>query len=128
MLLVTSPAGANGTDFEKILAFTDAGKPLGAFGDDPRVVDPRGLGIDTSTAALLSTAAPIGSSRLTWCAPAGLPGLNPGGGNLGSDGRYYVGLRSERTIMAFARELYSRRICPAAQRRSVSGDNRSRPA
>ena len=49
MLLVTSRAGANGTDFEKILAFTDAGKPLGAFGDDPRVVDPRGLGIDTST-------------------------------------------------------------------------------
>jgi sugar lactone lactonase YvrE len=34
-----------------------------------------------------------------------MEGLNPGGGNFGPDGRYYVGLRSERTIMAFAREL-----------------------
>jgi hypothetical protein len=33
--------------------------------------------------------------------------LNPGGGNFGPDGRYYVGLRSERTIMAFARTLDS---------------------
>jgi hypothetical protein len=32
-------------------------------------------------------------------------GLNPGGGNFGPDGRYYVGLRGERTIMAFARQL-----------------------
>ena len=32
-------------------------------------------------------------------------GLNPGGGNFGPDGRYYIGLRSERTIMAFARKL-----------------------
>jgi DNA-binding beta-propeller fold protein YncE len=30
-----------------------------------------------------------------------VPGLNPGGGNLGADGRYYVGLRSVRTIAAF---------------------------
>jgi hypothetical protein len=29
--------------------------------------------------------------------------LNPGGGNFEPDGRYYVGLRSARTIMAFVR-------------------------
>ena len=29
-------------------------------------------------------------------------GLNPGGGNFGPDGRYYVGLRSKRTVMAFS--------------------------
>jgi hypothetical protein len=34
-----------------------------------------------------------------------IEGLNPGGGNFGPDGRYYVGLRGERTIMAFARKL-----------------------
>lgn len=31
--------------------------------------------------------------------------LNPGGGNFGPDGRYYVGLRSARTIMAFTADL-----------------------
>ena len=30
-----------------------------------------------------------------------IAGLNPGGGNFGPDGRYYVGLRSARTVMAF---------------------------
>jgi hypothetical protein len=30
-----------------------------------------------------------------------VPGLNAGGGHLGPDGRYYVGLRSARTIAAF---------------------------
>jgi hypothetical protein len=44
--LVTSAAGANGAGYGKILAFTDDGKPIGVFGDDPRIVDPRGLGID----------------------------------------------------------------------------------
>ena len=31
-----------------------------------------------------------------------IEGLNPGGGNFGPDGRYYVGARSARTIMAFS--------------------------
>jgi hypothetical protein len=34
-----------------------------------------------------------------------IEGLNPGGGNFGPDGRYYVGLRSARTIMAFSAGL-----------------------
>lgn len=34
-----------------------------------------------------------------------IPGLNPGGGNFGSDRRYYVGLRSARSIMGFSPEL-----------------------
>jgi hypothetical protein len=32
-------------------------------------------------------------------------GLNPSGGNFGPDGRYYVGLRTARIIMAFAQTL-----------------------
>src|ERR1700758_2937400 len=45
-LLVTSATGANGAGSEKVLACADDGKPMGVFGDDPRIVDPRGLGIE----------------------------------------------------------------------------------
>ena len=111
-LLVTSAAGANGAGYGKILAFTDDGKPIGVFGDDPRIVDPRGLGIDPIDRLLFVNS---GSNRILALdrngqvarATASVEGLNPGGGNLGPDGRYYVGLRGERTIMAFARELDS---------------------
>ncbi|MFZ3357743.1 MAG: hypothetical protein WA177_03185 [Xanthobacteraceae bacterium] len=34
-----------------------------------------------------------------------IEGLNPGGGNFGPDGRYYVGSRSARTVIAFAPSL-----------------------
>jgi hypothetical protein len=34
-----------------------------------------------------------------------IEGLNPGGGNFGPDGRYFVGLRSTHTIMAFSTTL-----------------------
>jgi DNA-binding beta-propeller fold protein YncE len=111
-LLVTSAAGANGAGYGKILGFTDDGKPLGVFGDDPRIVDPRGLGIDRADKLLFVNS---GSNRVLALDHNGVvvrtsrtvDGLNPGGGNFGPDGRYYVGLRGERTIMAFARELDS---------------------
>jgi DNA-binding beta-propeller fold protein YncE len=81
-----------------------------AFGDDPRIVDPRGLGIDPVDRLLFVNS---GSNRILALDRNGLvvrasrtvDGLNPGGGNLGPDGRYYVGLRGERTIMAFTRQL-----------------------
>jgi sugar lactone lactonase YvrE len=99
-LLVTSAAGANGAGYGKILAFTD----------DPRIVDPRGLGVDPVDRSLFVNS---GSNRIlaldrngqVMRATGSVEGLNPGGGNLGPDGRYYVGLRGERTIMAFARQL-----------------------
>ena len=34
-----------------------------------------------------------------------IEGLNPDGGNVGPDGRYYVGLRSAHTIMGFPKAL-----------------------
>jgi hypothetical protein len=34
-----------------------------------------------------------------------IDGLNPGGGNFGPDGRYFVGLRSKRTIIALSANL-----------------------
>jgi len=94
----------------KNLAFTDDGKPIGVFGDDPRISDPRGLGIDPVDGLLFVNS---GSNRILALdrngqivrASRAIQGLNPGGGNLGPDGRYYVGLRGERSIMAFARQL-----------------------
>jgi hypothetical protein len=109
-LLVTSATGANGAGYGKILTFADDGTLMGVFGDDPRIADPRGLGIDPVDKLLLVNS---GSNQILALDCNGrvaratgiVEGLNLGGGNFGPDGRYYVGLRSERTIMAFKREL-----------------------
>ncbi|HEY2445107.1 MAG TPA: hypothetical protein VGI20_05150 [Rhizomicrobium sp.] len=111
-LLVTSANGRNGAGYGKILAFADDGKSIRAFGDDARIADPRGLGINRVDRLLFVNS---GSNRILALDRNGVvvrasrtvDGLDPGGGNFGPDGRYYVGLRSERTIMAFTRELDS---------------------
>jgi DNA-binding beta-propeller fold protein YncE len=108
VLLVTSASGVNGSGYGKLLAFDADGKMLGPFSEDARIVDPRGLGVDGSLLFLNS-----GSDRVLALDGKGqvvretgaIPGLNPGGGNFGPDGRYYVGLRAARTIMAFAPTL-----------------------
>jgi hypothetical protein len=109
-LLATSAADANGDGFGQLLAFADDGKLIGAFSDDPRIVDPRGLGVDPVDGLLFVNS---GSNRILALDRCGrvvratkiVDRLNPGGGNFGPDGRYCVGLRSERTIMAFAPRL-----------------------
>ena len=111
-LLVTSATGANGAGYGKILAFGDDGNLIGVFGNDPHIADPRGLGIDRIDRLLFVNS---GSNRILALdhngvvvrASGAVDGLNPGGGNFGPDSRYYVGLRDERTIMAFPRELNS---------------------
>ena len=108
VLLVTSASGANGSGYGKVLAFDVDGKSLGPFSEDVRIVDPRGLGSDGSLLFLNS-----GSDRILALDGKGrvvletgtIAGLNPGGGNFGPDGRYYVGLRTTRTIMGFAPAL-----------------------
>jgi DNA-binding beta-propeller fold protein YncE len=108
VLLVTSASGANGSGYGKLLAFDGAGKLLGPFSEDARIVDPRGVGVDGALLFINS-----GSNRVLALDGKGrvvretgaIPGLNPGGGNFGPDGRYYVGLRAARTIMAFAPTL-----------------------
>jgi hypothetical protein len=108
VLLVTSASGANGAGYGKLLAFDEGGKPLGSFSEDVRIVDPRGLGTDGLLLYLNS-----GSNRILALDGKGrvvresgvIERLNPGGGNFGPDGRYYVGLRTARTIMAFAPTL-----------------------
>jgi hypothetical protein len=108
VLLVTSASGTNGAGYGKLLAFGEDGDLLGSFSDDARIVDPRGLGTDGAMLFLNS-----GSNRVLALDGKGrvvretgaIAGLNPGGGNFGPDGRYYIGLRTERTIMAFAPTL-----------------------
>jgi DNA-binding beta-propeller fold protein YncE len=108
VLLVTSASGANDSGYGKLLAFDSDGKLIGPFSEDPRIVDPRGLGSDGSLLFVNS-----GSDRILALDDKGrvvretgvIPWLNPGGGNFGPDGRYYVGMRAARTIMAFAPTL-----------------------
>ncbi len=108
VLLVTSASGANGAGYGKLLAFGEDGELLGSFSEDARIVDPRGLGVDGALLFLNSGSNRIlvldGKGRVVRDSGA-IAGLNPGGGNFGSDGRYYVGLRAARTIMAFAPTL-----------------------
>jgi hypothetical protein len=125
-LLVTSAAGANGNGYNALLAFDLDGAPLGAFSDDSRIADPRGLAVDRKEGLLLLNS---GADRVLALDRDGrvvrdsgpIAGLIPGGGNFGPDGRYYAGLRSARTIMAFSHSARrGRRACPAAGDRTVS--------
>ena len=106
-LLVTSAAGDNGNGFGTLLAFDLGGRLFGPFSDDSRITDPRGLAANRGEGLLFLNS---GTNRILAIDQTGrvvrdtslIEGLNPGGGNFGPDGRYYVGLRSARTIMAFS--------------------------
>ena len=103
-LLVTSAAGVNGDGYGALLAFDRNGRPLGAFSNDARISDPRGLAVDQRKELLFLNS---GSDRVLALDRNGkvvrdtgpIPQLNPGGGTFGPDGRYYIGLRSARTIV-----------------------------
>jgi DNA-binding beta-propeller fold protein YncE len=109
-LLVTSASGANGNGFGALLAFDLDGRLRGAFIDDDRVADPRGLAVDPNQNLLFLNS---GADRVLAISAQGrvvrdtglIEGLNPGGGNFGPDGRYFVGLRGTRTIIALATSL-----------------------
>jgi hypothetical protein len=106
LILVTSAGGNSGNGYGAPLLFDLDGRFLGPFTDDSRVADPRGLAIDRDNGLLFLNS---GTDRVLALDPEGrvvrdtgpIPGLNAGGGNFGPDGRYYIGLRSARTIMAF---------------------------
>ena len=110
-LLVTSASGANGNGYGALLAFDQDGKLLGPFSDDQRIVDPRGLAPEPESGLLFLNSA----ERVLALDSVGkvvrdtgvIAGLNPGGGTLGPDGRYYVGLRDARTVLALPPTLMS---------------------
>jgi hypothetical protein len=107
--LVTSASGANGDGYGSILAF-DGGKLLGQFGAEAGITDPRGPRVHSGRRRLYVN---NGDDRVLAFDPNGKIGaetgsiahLNPGGGNFGPDGRYYVGLRTARTIIALPSDL-----------------------
>ncbi len=104
-VLVSSACGANGDGYGTVLAFDADGAPSGTFGEDHRITDPRGLSVDPSGGLVYVNS---GDDRVLALDPRGgavmdsgrLDGLDPGGGTFGPDGRYYVGLRRRRTVLA----------------------------
>jgi len=111
-LVVTSAAGANGNGYGTLLAFDPAGEPLGPFSADDRIADPRGLAVDWKQRLLYLNS---GRNRVLALDQHGkvvrdtgpMEALNPGGGVLGPDGRYYLGLRGARTLLALPSSLDS---------------------
>jgi DNA-binding beta-propeller fold protein YncE len=107
LILVTSASGINGDGYGALLAFKRDGTQIGSFNDDSRIVDPRGLVVNQKEGLLFLNS---GADRVLALGPNGtivrdtgpIAGLNPGGGIFGPDGRYYVGLRSARTVMVFS--------------------------
>ena len=108
-LLVTSASGANRDGYGALLAFESDGRPLGAFSDDSRIVDPRGLAIEPAAPLLFLNSADrvlaLDASGAVVRDTGAIAGLNPGGGLFGPDGRYYAGLRTARTILALPPDL-----------------------
>jgi DNA-binding beta-propeller fold protein YncE len=102
-ILVTSASGANGDGYGAVLGFGPEGEPAGLFSRDPRITDPRGMSLDPSGALVYLNS---GDDRILALDLDGqvvrdsgpLPGLDPGGGEFGPDGRYYVTLRRRGTI------------------------------
>src|ERR1700751_2682803 len=109
-LLITSASGASGNCFGALLAFELDGTFRGTFIEDDRIADPRGLAVDPKENLLFLNS---GADRVLAITSQGLivrdtgpiEGLNPGGGIFGPDGRYFVGLRSARSIIALSTSL-----------------------
>jgi DNA-binding beta-propeller fold protein YncE len=109
-LVVTSAAGVNGDGYGALLAFAADGSPRGVFSQDARISDPRGLAFDQNEGLLFINS---GADRVLALDAKGrvvrdtgpIAGLNPGGGNFAPDGRLVVGMRTARSIMAFATSL-----------------------
>jgi hypothetical protein len=111
-ILVTSASGTNGDGYGAIVDFSDPGAFIKPFSLDPRVTDPRGLSLDLSSELVYVNS---GADRVLALDQRGrvaldsgrINGLDPGGATFGPDGRYYVGLRRRRTVLAFPPRLDS---------------------
>jgi DNA-binding beta-propeller fold protein YncE len=109
-LLVTSAAAADGDGYGALLSFGGYGNLRGRFASDSRLADPRGLAVNHAMGLLFLNS---GTGHILAIDGSGtivrdtgpIASLNPGGGSFGPDGRYYVELRTARTIMAFPPSL-----------------------
>lgn len=109
-ILVTSANGANGDGYGAILGFSADGSLVGPFSQDRRIVDPRGFSTDQSGELVYANS---GDDRVLALDRRGevvldsgrIDDLDPGGAVFGPDGRYYIGLRRRRTILALPPRL-----------------------
>ena len=109
-VLVTSADGANGDGYGAILGFSADGSLIGPFSQDRRITDPRGLSHDRTGELVYVNS---GDDRVLALDRRGevvldsgrIDDLDPGGAVFGPDGRYYVGLRRRRTILALPPRL-----------------------
>ena len=109
-ILVTSASGANGDGYGTLLSFSASGNLAGPFGDDPRITDPRGLGLSPAGDLVYVTS---GDDRVVALDMNGKvildsgrkEGLDGGGGAFAPDGHYCVTLRRRGTILALPPRL-----------------------
>ena len=109
-ILVTSASGANGNGYGAMLDFGPDGEFRGPFSSDPRIADPRGMSLDPSGALVYLNS---GDDRVLALDLHGyvvrdsgrIPGLDPGGGEFGPDGRYCATVRRQRSIRAMPAAL-----------------------
>jgi hypothetical protein len=109
-ILVTSASGTNGDGYGQVLGFSQEGEFTGPFSTDPRITDPRGMSVGPSGALVYLNS---GDDRVLTLDLDGqvkgdsgpIPGLDPGGGDFGPGGRYYITVRRERTIRAMPADL-----------------------
>jgi hypothetical protein len=109
-VLTTSASGPNGSGYGALLGFGLDGEMIGVFCDDERISDPRGLSRHPSADILYLNS---GDNRVLGIDHNGvvildsgrIHELDPGGGVFGPDGRYYITLRSRRTILSLPANL-----------------------
>src|ERR1700727_1582170 len=111
-ILISSASGVNGDGYGAVLSFAADGALDGPFSQDRRIADPRGLSLGPSSELVYLNS---GDNRVLALDQRGrvaldsgrIDGLDPGGATFGPDGRYYVGLRRRRTVLAFPPRLDS---------------------
>ncbi len=109
-VLVTSANGANGDGYGAILGFSADGSLIGPFSQDRRITDPRGISHDQTGELVYANSGDDRALALDRRGEVALDSgriddLDPGGAVFGPDGRYYVGLRRRRTILALPARL-----------------------
>ena len=109
-VIVTSASPPNGNGYGKALAFDLDGRALGPFSNDARIADPRGLCVNRDGTLLYlnsgtNRALALDSNGDVVHDSGSFPNLNPVGANFGPDGRFYLTVRTDRSIAVFPAKL-----------------------